>query len=163
MREENLNKLFRHAKYMDGFFIHMSTEAMPNSLPVGQNSPQKCPYGLYAEQLSGSAFTAPRSKNFRSWLYRIRPSVMHSKFTPYMKQGPGEIAPSAQVSFDANDWRFAVDPNQMRWDPLPFCESNCKVDFIDGLVLYCGCGDSAGMPIPYDKHYLNANATLISH
>ena len=65
-------------QYMTGFGNDFQTEAMPDALPVGRNSPQKCAYGLYAEQLSGSPFTAPRSINERSWLYRIRPSVKHT-------------------------------------------------------------------------------------
>ena len=65
------------AGYMSGFGNGFETEALPGALPVGRNSPQKCPYGLYAEQLSGSPFTAPRTSNERSWLYRIRPTVAH--------------------------------------------------------------------------------------
>lgn len=70
---------------MSGFGSHFSSEdeRCPNSLPVGQNSPQKCAYGLYAEQLSGSAFTAPRKENVRTWLYRIHPSAKHLPFKPY--------------------------------------------------------------------------------
>src|SRR3954466_9734283 len=64
--------------YMTGFGNSFETEALPGALPIGRNSPQKCSYGLYAEQLSGSPFTAPRAANERSWLYRIRPSVKHS-------------------------------------------------------------------------------------
>src|SRR3982750_4063143 len=66
--------------YMSGFGNGFETEALPGALPVGRNSPQRCPYGLYAEQLSGTAFTAPRADNRRSWLYRIRPSAMHRPF-----------------------------------------------------------------------------------
>ena len=61
--------------YMSGFGNSFETEALPGALPIGRNSPQRCAYGLYAEQLSGSPFTAPRGSNERSWLYRIRPSV----------------------------------------------------------------------------------------
>ena len=64
--------------YMPGFGNDFETEALPEALPHGQNSPQKCNYGLYAEQLSGTAFTAPRGQNERSWCYRIRPSVKHT-------------------------------------------------------------------------------------
>ena len=64
--------------YMSGFGNTFETEALPGALPIGRNSPQRCAYGLYAEQLSGSPFTAPRGANERSWLYRIRPSVRHS-------------------------------------------------------------------------------------
>ena len=66
------------AGYMPGFGNDFETEALPGALPVGQNSPQRTAYGLYAEQLSGSPFTAPRGANERSWLYRIRPSVRHA-------------------------------------------------------------------------------------
>src|SRR5690606_40452799 len=65
-------------KYMPGFGNDFETESLPGALPQGQNSPQKCEYGLYAEQLSGSPFTAPRGTNERSWLYRMRPSVRHN-------------------------------------------------------------------------------------
>ena len=65
--------------YQSGFGNHFATEALPRALPA-QNSPQRCPYGLYAEQLSGTAFTAPRAVNRRSWLYRIRPGVTHRPF-----------------------------------------------------------------------------------
>ena len=76
--------------YMPGFGNDFETEALPGALPQGQNSPQKCEYGLYAEQLSGTAFTAPRGQNERTWCYRIRPSVKHtSRFNridlPYWK------------------------------------------------------------------------------
>ena len=66
--------------YQSGFGNSFETEALPGALPVGRNSPQRVPYGLYAEQLSGTAFTAPRASNRRSWLYRIRPSAMHEPF-----------------------------------------------------------------------------------
>ena len=66
--DDNLN-------YISGFGNTISSEALKGALPLGQNNPQRCPYGLYAEQLSGTAFTAPRDHNKRSWLYRIRPSV----------------------------------------------------------------------------------------
>ena len=65
-------------KYMSGFANDFETEALPGAVPQGRNSPQKCPYGLYAEQLSGTPFTAPRAQNQRTWAYRIRPSVLHS-------------------------------------------------------------------------------------
>jgi homogentisate 1,2-dioxygenase len=66
--------------YQSGFGNQFATEALPGALPVGRNSPQRCAYGLYAEQLSGTAFTALRADNRRSWLYRIRPSAMHRPF-----------------------------------------------------------------------------------
>lgn len=69
-----------HPTYQSGFGNEFATEALPGALPYGQNSPQKAPYGLYAEQLSGTAFTAPRAHNRRAWLYRIRPAAVHLPF-----------------------------------------------------------------------------------
>ena len=66
--------------YQSGFGNEFATEALAGALPEGRNSPQRCPFGLYAEQLSGTAFTAPRGTNRRSWLYRIRPSAQHEPF-----------------------------------------------------------------------------------
>lgn len=78
--------MFDNLKYQGGFGNAGATEALPGALPVGQNSPQVCPYGLYPEQINGSAFTAPRPKNVRSWFYRIRPSVLHERLVPMESQ-----------------------------------------------------------------------------
>ena len=120
-----------HVNYLSGFRNHLATEALPGALPQGQNSPQRCPYGLYAEQLSGSAFTAPREHNLRSWLYRIRPSVVQSEYRP-APLGQLNTAPLASV---------AADPNPMRWDPLPI--PDVPKDFIEGLYTICVNGDVA--------------------
>src|ERR1700680_3415549 len=80
--------------YMSGFGNSFETEALPGALPIGRNSPQKASYGLYAEQLSGSAFTAPRSNNQRSWLYRIRPSVKHTSRFVRIDKGHIRSAPN---------------------------------------------------------------------
>src|SRR5947208_15212156 len=93
-------------RYQSGFCNEFATEALPGALPVGQNSPQKCPYGLYAEQISGTAFTAPRAANRRSWLYRIRPSAMHRPF---------ERIDNGRLTSDFMD--VAATPNQLPWDP----------------------------------------------
>src|ERR1700733_13600293 len=69
-------------KYLSGFGAHHETEALEGALPIGQNSPQRVPFGLYAEQLSGTSFTAPRRDNRRSWLYRLRPTAAHSAPSP---------------------------------------------------------------------------------
>ncbi len=119
-------------KYQVGFGNHFATEALPGALPEGQNSPQECPYGLYAEQLSGSAFTAPRGHNLRSWLYRIRPSAVQSAFRE-TSSGKIATAPFNEVP---------ADPNQMRWDPLPI--PSTPTDFIDGLFTMAGNGSAAG-------------------
>src|SRR3546814_19815635 len=69
--------------YQSGFGNEFATEAVPGALPQGRNSPQRVAHGLYAEQLSGTAFTAPRGQNRRSWLYRIRPAAVHRTFRPF--------------------------------------------------------------------------------
>ena len=71
---------FAELAYQSGFGNEFATEALPGALPVGRNSPQRCAFGLYAEQLSGTAFTAPRGDNRRTWLYRIRPAAQHRPF-----------------------------------------------------------------------------------
>src|SRR3712207_9219310 len=82
--------------YMSGFGNTFETEALPGALPIGMNSPQKCAYGLYAEQLSGSPFTAPQASNQRSWLYRIRPTVKHSGRYRKIDKGSIRTAPHAR-------------------------------------------------------------------
>ncbi len=115
-------------RYVSGFGNEVATEALPGALPVGQNSPQKCPYGLYAEQLSGTAFTAPRGANRRSWLYRIRPAAVHRPFERI-----------ANGRYDSDFAAVATPPNQLRWDPLPI--PSAPTDFIDGIVTMAGSGD----------------------
>jgi len=115
-----------------GFGNHFATEAVAGALPVGRNSPQRVAYGLYAEQISGTAFTAPRAENRRAWLYRLRPTAAHPPFADYrdaslLRSGPFDEVPP--------------DPNRLRWDPLPLPEA--PVDFVDGLVTYGGNGDPA--------------------
>ena len=88
---------------MPGFGNDFETEALPGALPQGQNSPQKCNYGLYAEQLSGSPFTAPRGTNERSWLYRIRPSVRHTRRFSAASYPHWKTAPC----LDDHRWRSA--------------------------------------------------------
>jgi homogentisate 1,2-dioxygenase len=118
--------------YQSGFGNEFATEALPGALPVGQNSPQRAAYGLYAEQLSGTAFTAPRGANRRSWLYRIRPAAVHQ---PFRTIGNGHI----ESRFD----RAPTPPNQLRWDPLPIPEA--PTDFVEGLVTMAGNGDPSAM------------------
>lgn len=113
-------------RYLGGFAQELSSEALPGALPVGRNSPQRCPYGLYAEQISGTAFTAPRHANRRSWLYRIRPSVLQGRFVAL--EHPGLVA----------QYDNAVAPNPLRWDPLPWPAA--PTDFIDGLKTWGGNG-----------------------
>ena len=119
-------------QYQTGFLNHFATQAVDGALPEGRNSPQRPAFGLYAEQFSTSAFTAPRAENRRSWLYRMRPTTEHGAFVPY----PGASR------FAAPDGSHTT-PNRLRWDPLPLPEG--PVDFVDGLVTYggnCGPGES---------------------
>ena len=118
--------------YQSGFGNGFETEAIPGTLPIGRNSPQKVNYGLYAEQLSGSAFTAPRAHNRRSWLYRIRPAAVHQ---PFRRIDDGRIV----GRFDD----VITPPDQLRWDPLPMPEQ--PTDFVAGLVTMAGNGDLATM------------------
>ncbi|QET06188.1 MULTISPECIES: homogentisate 1,2-dioxygenase [Cupriavidus] len=117
-------------RYQSGFANEFATEALPGALPEGQNSPQRVPYGLYAEQISGTAFTAPRAHNRRSWLYRIRPGAMHRPF----------------VRMDASRWVSRFDevpptPNQLRWSPPAM--PSAPTDFVDGIVTMAGNGGPA--------------------
>lgn len=120
------------AEYMSGFGNEFATEAVAGALPVGRNSPQKVAHGLYAEQLTGTAFTAPRHANRRSWLYRIRPAAMHGGFEPF-----------AQPRFHEDFGHGPVTPDQLRWDPLPMPAEGARVDFVDGLFTMAGNGGSA--------------------
>ena len=128
-----------------GFGNHIATEAVPGALPIGRNSPQKVPFGLYAEQVSGTAFTAPRTENRRSWLYRIRPAAQHGPFERYsknqlVKSGPFNEAPPT--------------PNRLRWSPVDYPKA--PTDFVDGLVTYAGNGDvSAGSGIGIHLYLAN--------
>lgn len=134
--------------YQSGFGNEFATEAVAGALPVGQNSPQKTPFGLYAEQLSGTAFTAPRHDNRRSWLYRLRPSASHAPFEPYegaqlLRSGP----------FD----EVAASPNRLRWDPLS--DPARSLDFLDALTTYGGAGNPA-MQAGIAIHLFVANRSM---
>ena len=126
--------------YQSGFGNEFASEALPGALPVGRNSPQRVAYGLYAEQLSGTAFTAPRHGNRRSWLYRIRPGAVHGVFEPL-----------PETAFHNRFTETPADPNQLRWSPLPAAAPG--TDFIDGLFAMCG---NAGVGV----HRYVANADM---
>lgn len=126
--------------YQSGFGNEFATEALPGALPQGRNSPQRVRYGLYAEQFSGSPFTVPRAMQRRSWLYRIRPSVLHEPFAARdsrLLRGSFEDVP--------------VPPNQLRWDPLPIPSE--PTDFVEGLTTI---GGNAGVGI----HIYAANRSM---
>ena len=113
--------------YLTGFGNSFASEAVAGALPVGRNSPQKPAYGLYAEQLSGTAFTAPRHENRRSWLYRLRPSASHSAYVHYAS------------AFDVAASGEPLAPNRLRWSRP---EPTSGVDFVDGLQPMLGNGSA---------------------
>ena len=118
---------------MSGFGNSFETEALAGALPVGRNSPQKVAFGLYAEQLSGSPFTAPQSTNQRSWLYRIRPTVKHSGRYRKVDKGFLRTAPAAR---DESDHPIG----QLRWGPVPIPDA--KLTFVSGLRTMTTAGDA---------------------
>jgi homogentisate 1,2-dioxygenase len=116
-------------EYLTGFGSHFATEAVPGALPQGRNSPQRPAFGLYTEQLSGSAFTAPRHENRRSWLYRLRPTADHRPFTAYDGAPLFAAAPGATP----------LAPNRLRWDPP--ADLPADADFVDGLATMLHAGE----------------------
>jgi len=137
-------------RYLQGFGNHFQSEAVDGIIIPGHNSPQRVPYGLYAEQLSGSAFTVARHLNLRSWLYRIKPSVVHGEFTP-VKTDYLTGTPFNQI---------ATPPTQMRWNPLPYPQKKC--DFIEGLFTLAGNG-SIDMLSGAAIHLYAINASMHQH
>ena len=134
-------------QYQTGFGNEHQTEAVPGALPTGQNSPQQAPLGLYAEQISGTAFTQPRHVNRRTWVYRITPSARHRAFRR-IDNGNLRSAPFTETE---------PNPNRLRWNALPAPE--LPTDFIDGLYTIGGNGDTlahAGIGI----HNYHANISM---
>ncbi|WP_374442767.1 homogentisate 1,2-dioxygenase [Pseudomonas panipatensis] len=130
--------------YQSGFNNQFSSEALPGALPSGRNSPQQAPYGLYAEQLSGTAFTVPRSEARRTWLYRIKPSANHPAFQRLERQIRGrDTGP--------------VTPNRLRWDPQPIPAE--ATDFLDGLLTVAATAD-AEQASGISVHLYCANASM---
>jgi homogentisate 1,2-dioxygenase len=124
MRSKRIN-------YQSGFGNTFSSEAEKGALPLGQNSPQRAPRGLYAEVLSGTAFTAPRAENRSTWLYKLRPSAMHGPYRR-IKDGLLRSGPFDEVE---------TPPNRLRWDPFPLPSK--PTDFVDGLATLAGSGAPA--------------------
>ncbi|MEQ8298141.1 MAG: homogentisate 1,2-dioxygenase [Nitratireductor sp.] len=148
--------------YMPGFGNDFETESLPGALPQGMNSPQRPAYGLYAEQLSGSPFTAPRGTNERSWLYRIRPSVRHTARFSAFAQPHWKSAPNV------DDHQLAL--GQLRWDPVPI--PAVETDFVAGIRTVTTAGDvltQVGMAAHVyvanvdmvDDHVFNADGELL--
>jgi len=117
-------------EYLHGFGNEHETEALPGALPRGQFNPQKCPYNLYAEQFSSTAFTAPRHSNRRTWTYRIRPSIAMGDFRP-IDGGLIRTAPITEAQ---------CPPNVMRWDALPIPSE--PTDLIQGLTTVAANGNA---------------------
>ena len=126
--------------YQTGFLNHFSSEAVPGALPIGRNSPQRPAFGLYAEQFSTTAFTAPRADNRRSWLYRMRPATAHVRFEAFAG------APGLTAAIP-----LATSPNRLRWDPQALAAPG--TDFLDGLTTWAG---NAGITI----HLYAASASM---
>jgi homogentisate 1,2-dioxygenase len=116
-------------RYLSGFGNEHASEAIDGALPVSRNSPQRAPLGLYAEQISGTAFTQPRATNRRTWVYRIQPSAKHGPFT--------RIEHPTLAAAPLRDG--LADPNRYRWDPLPWPQAT--QDFVAGLYTMGACGD----------------------
>lgn len=130
--------------YQSGFGNHFSSEALPGALPIGQNSPQRVAYDLYAEQFSGSAFTVPRSESRHTWLYRRTPSAKHRAYTKLAKQIPGQrMGP--------------ITPNRLRWSPLAI--PDMPTDFIAGLVTLATT-NTADQAEGVSVHLYAANASM---
>ncbi|MFF0064467.1 homogentisate 1,2-dioxygenase [Streptomyces sp. NPDC005279] len=144
---EQARKTAESLGHSPGFGNEHTSEAVPGALPHGRNSPQRAPLGLYAEQLSGSAFTEPRAHNRRSWLYRIRPSAAHPPFVR-IDNGRLRSAPFTES---------VPDPNRLRWNPLP--EPAPGTDWLAGLWTLGGNGDATqrtGMAV----HLYHANSAM---
>lgn len=117
-------------RYQSGFGNEYATEAVPGALPQGRNSPQRAPFDLYPELISGTAFTAPRHENRRSWLYRRQPSVVTGRYQPH-----------AQAHWQTGADREAVlPPEPLRWAPLPL-DGAAAADFVDGMHTLAANGD----------------------
>jgi homogentisate 1,2-dioxygenase len=136
--------------YLSGFGCHFQSESLPGALPVGQNNPQRCSYGLYCEQLTGTSFTAPRAVNQHSWLYRIHPTAGHPPPVPVHGKGEketaanaGEPLASATVVNDFSSPAAVISPAQARWSPFPLPATSSSVDFVQGLHTVCGAGSPA--------------------
>jgi len=138
------------AGYMSGFGNEFATEALPGALPVGQNSPQRAPYGLYAEQLSGSPFTAPKATNLRTWSYRIRPSVLHTGAMADVDLPLFRSAPTVGES--------SLPLNPLRWDPTPLPDG--AATFVTGMRTITTGGD-VGTHVGYAIHTYGITRSML--
>ncbi|MCW5578530.1 MAG: homogentisate 1,2-dioxygenase, partial [Dokdonella sp.] len=145
--------------YQTGFGNWFETEAEAGTLPIGRNSPQRVAHGLYAEQLTGTAFTAPRHANRHAWLYRIRPGAVHGRFEPF-----------ALPAFHSDFGLGPVTPEKLRWSPLPLPQA--PRDFIEGMFTMAGNGGPAlgtGVGVHlyaanrdmHDRYFCNADGEML--
>jgi homogentisate 1,2-dioxygenase len=134
-------------RYLAGLGAHHESEAVAGALPVGRNSPQRVAFGLYAEQFSASAFTAPRAQNLRAWQYRLRPSAMHG---PFRRLDDGEMRTAPCHEADC-------PPNRLRWSPLAMPEA--QTDFVAGIATLATGGD-ARMQQGIGVHVYRANRSM---
>jgi homogentisate 1,2-dioxygenase len=149
-------------RYQNGFGSHHETEALPGALPVGMNSPQRPPYGLYAEKFSGTAFTASRAENLQSWLYRIFPAAAHRAWEP--------VDPTTYDTNSISGAEIQQIPNQLRWNPFDFDED---ADWTHGLHLVAEAGDpvmksglaifvfAAGKDMPKHEAFYSADGDML--
>ena len=160
-QKETASSVSADVSYQPGFGNGFETEALAGALPVGRNSPQRCAYGLYAEQISGSPFTAPRATNERSWLYRIRPTVKHWGRFKEIDAGLWRTAPCCEAK---------VPPAPMRWSPVPI--PSTKLTFLEGVRTITTAGDAgaqSGMAAHLyfvtrsmqDDYFFNADAEML--
>ena len=155
-------------EYQPGFNNEFSSSALPGALPPYGNSPQKCPYDLFAEPVSGTAFTAPRKENKRTWMYRVQPSVLHKPFERVPDSGKdngkdngkdGDYAGYAGHGPFTEANGFEINPNQLRWNPLPLPPSGSSRTFVESLFTKAGHGDPTakeGLAI----HMYSANESM---
>ncbi|BDB72260.1 homogentisate 1,2-dioxygenase [Comamonas thiooxydans] len=125
------DRLSLERRYQSGFGNEYATEAAPGALPQGRNSPQRAPFDLYPELISGTAFTAPRHENRRTWMYRRQPSVVAGRYEAYHQP----------LWTTGGDRETLVAPEPMRWHPIPF-EAGAELDFIDGMRTLAANGDA---------------------
>lgn len=142
--ENDLNS--NELTYHHGFSNHFESQAYPGALPQGRNNPRLVPHGLYTEQISGTAFTAPRHVNRRTWLYRTQPSVSGTSNSFHACGGGTSSSSSLPESFGGADWLhdMKLDPNPMRWGATPLqleSPSQERVNFIQGMHTLLGSGD----------------------
>jgi homogentisate 1,2-dioxygenase len=152
-KSDTVKKEDPYAPYNVGFGNAFESEAIKGAVPRGMNNPKVCPFGLYAEQLSGTSFTTPNAKNKKVWFYRIRPSVVHEPYKPINQDWTKNYV----SDFTKDD--LVVTPQQLRWKPLPFPDSDQKVNFVQGIVTVGGSG-SPETKVGFSVHLYVCNSPM---